>query len=151
HVDSTRVVRFLEAFQRVRESGMRPQVRMSRYLDGIHQYRRGRMGCVEAAEMLGIGERHFRRLRKTCAAEGVDGLVDRRRGRKSGRRPREVTELVWVEKDALLLLHSEALARFGGVDGIRDEGLLGSALARPRNALCHGGCGCAGGELDLRE
>jgi death-on-curing protein len=44
-------------------------------------------------------------------------------------------EPVWVEKEALLLLHLKSLARFGGAEGIRDEGLLDSALARPRNAF----------------
>ena len=39
----------------------------------------------------------------------------------------------WVSKKALLLLHEESLAEFGGARGIRDEGLLDSALARPRN------------------
>ena len=48
-----------------------------------------------------------------------------------------MTEPVWVEKEALLLLHTKGLARFGGVEGIRDEGLLDSALARPRNAFHH--------------
>ena len=37
---------------------------------------------------------------------------------------------VWVEKDALLLLHAKSLARFGGAEGVRDHGLLESALAR---------------------
>ena len=36
-------------------------------------------------------------------------------------------------KRALLLLHEESLATFGGARGIRDEGLLDSALARPVN------------------
>lgn len=39
----------------------------------------------------------------------------------------------WIDKDALLLLHAESLAEHGGLEGIRDEGLLHSALARPRN------------------
>ena len=38
---------------------------------------------------------------------------------------------VWIEKQDCLSFHSELLARFGGLDGIRDEGLLDSALARP--------------------
>ena len=38
---------------------------------------------------------------------------------------------VWVEKQALLLLHGESLAEHGGAAGLRDEGLLDSALARP--------------------
>ena len=39
----------------------------------------------------------------------------------------------WISKKALLMLHEESLALFGGASGLRDEGLLDSALARPRN------------------
>jgi death-on-curing protein len=39
----------------------------------------------------------------------------------------------WISKKALLLLHEESLATFGGGSGLRDEGLLDSALARPLN------------------
>ncbi len=39
----------------------------------------------------------------------------------------------WIDKRALLLLHEESLAMFGGARGMRDEGLLDSALARPFN------------------
>jgi death-on-curing protein len=39
----------------------------------------------------------------------------------------------WISKKALLLLHEESLSEFGGARGLRDEGLLESALARPRN------------------
>jgi death-on-curing protein len=39
----------------------------------------------------------------------------------------------WVDKRALLLLHRESLAEHGGLPGLRDEGLLDSALARPLN------------------
>lgn len=39
----------------------------------------------------------------------------------------------WVDRKALLLLHDESLAEHGGASGIRDEGLLDSALARPVN------------------
>jgi death on curing protein len=44
-------------------------------------------------------------------------------------------EPIWVEKQALLILHAKGLARFGGPEGVRDEGLLDSALARARNAF----------------
>lgn len=44
-----------------------------------------------------------------------------------------MTEPRWIGKKALLLLHEESLAEFGGARGLRDEGLLESALARPRN------------------
>jgi death on curing protein len=39
----------------------------------------------------------------------------------------------WIGKKALLLLHEESLAEFGGARGLRDEGLLDSALFRPQN------------------
>ena len=39
----------------------------------------------------------------------------------------------WISKRALLLLHDESLAEHGGASGIRDEGLLESALARPEH------------------
>ncbi len=44
---------------------------------------------------------------------------------------------VWISKKALLLLHEESLAEFGGSRGLRDEGLLDSALARPQNLLVY--------------
>lgn len=48
------------------------------------------------------------------------------------------TEWRWVAKQALLLLHDESLAEHGGSSGIRDEGLLDSALARPENLAAYG-------------
>jgi death on curing protein len=39
----------------------------------------------------------------------------------------------WIDKRALLLLHEESLATFGGATGLRDEGLLDSALDRAPN------------------
>jgi len=39
----------------------------------------------------------------------------------------------WVNKQALLQLHDESLATFGGATGLRDEGLLDSALGRALN------------------
>jgi death-on-curing protein len=50
-----------------------------------------------------------------------------------------VNELRWVSARALKLLHLESLAAFGGAEGIRDEGLLESALARPRNLHAYEG------------
>ena len=43
----------------------------------------------------------------------------------------------WIDKRALLLLHEESLAAFGGARGMRDEGLLDSALARPVNKFLY--------------
>jgi death on curing protein len=50
----------------------------------------------------------------------------------------------WIDKRLLVILHDESLAEHGGASGIRDEGLLDSALARPLNLL-------ADGEPDLAE
>ena len=44
----------------------------------------------------------------------------------------------WITKSALLLLHGESLAEHGGAAGLRDEGLLDSALGRPLNLLAYG-------------
>lgn len=45
---------------------------------------------------------------------------------------------VWILKDLVLSLHEELLADHGGAMGIRDEGLLDSALARPQNIYSYG-------------
>lgn len=39
----------------------------------------------------------------------------------------------WISKEALLTLHERSLALHGGAPGLRDAGLLESALARPAN------------------
>jgi death-on-curing protein len=44
----------------------------------------------------------------------------------------------WVDWRVLLLLHDEGLAEHGGTPGLRDEGLLDSALARPLNLTAYG-------------
>lgn len=44
----------------------------------------------------------------------------------------------WIDRRALLLLHAESIAEHGGAAGIRDEGLLESALARPLNLQNYG-------------
>jgi len=44
----------------------------------------------------------------------------------------------WIDRRALLLLHGESLAEHGGGEGIRDQGLLDSALARPLNQVAYG-------------
>jgi death-on-curing protein len=42
-----------------------------------------------------------------------------------------MNEPVWISKEVVLALHARQLAEHGGSDGLRDEGLLESALARP--------------------
>ncbi|MFR3273985.1 MAG: type II toxin-antitoxin system death-on-curing family toxin [Slackia sp.] len=36
-----------------------------------------------------------------------------------------------ITRETALAIHSETIARFGGIDGVRDENLLDSALAQP--------------------
>ncbi|MDE0948062.1 MAG: type II toxin-antitoxin system death-on-curing family toxin [Sphingobium sp.] len=47
-------------------------------------------------------------------------------------------EPVWVEKPVALAIHDRQLAEHGGGTGVRDDGLLESALARPLNQWTYG-------------
>ena len=42
-----------------------------------------------------------------------------------------MTQWRWIQREALVRLHAMCLVQFGGLAGLRDEGLLGSALSRP--------------------
>jgi death on curing protein len=44
----------------------------------------------------------------------------------------------WVNAQVLGLLHDESLAEHGGASGLRDAGLLDSALSRPLNLVAYG-------------
>jgi death-on-curing protein len=44
----------------------------------------------------------------------------------------------WLLKEAVIAIHERLLSEFGGPSGVRDEGLLDSALARPKNPVAHG-------------
>jgi len=46
--------------------------------------------------------------------------------------------LAWVTREECLAIHEMLLAQHGGLAGARDEGLLESALARPRNLRAYG-------------
>lgn len=48
-----------------------------------------------------------------------------------------MTEPIWVRSEVLRLLHSESIAEHGGAEGLRDQGLFESALARPRNLFAY--------------
>ena len=45
---------------------------------------------------------------------------------------------VWIDPAVVLAVHEEQLAEHGGAAGVRDAGLLESALARPRNLAHYG-------------
>ena len=46
-------------------------------------------------------------------------------------------EPVWIDKPEVLAVHAMQLAQHGGLNGIRDESLLDSALAKPRNVFAY--------------
>ena len=48
-----------------------------------------------------------------------------------------MTEPQWLSKRLVLAIHDEQLAEHGGGEGIRDAGLLDSALARPQNRFTY--------------
>ncbi len=49
-----------------------------------------------------------------------------------------MSEPEWLDLDIVVDFHAEQLALFGGPDGLRDLGLLESALDRPRNKFAYG-------------
>ena len=83
--------------KRSKEPGvsMDPEIRIVRIAEALGRYGSGALSCLEAAEVLGMSERHFRRLRDRYEAEGAAGLVDRRLGRASGRRA-PLDQIEWV-------------------------------------------------------
>ena len=58
-----------------------------------------------------------------------------------------MTEPEFLEADVVLFLHDQALREYGGIQGVKDEGMLHSALGRPRNKLAY----AEPGALDLFE
>lgn len=46
---------------------------------------------------------------------------------------------VWISPELVRAIHERQLAEHGGSAGIRDPGMLESALARPRQLLAYGG------------
>jgi death on curing protein len=49
-----------------------------------------------------------------------------------------MTEWIWIATDVALAAHREQLAEHGGGEGIRDERLLDSAMARAPNLAAYG-------------
>ena len=61
-------------------------LRLMKFEEVYGRTRRGVLGQAEAAEILGVSERTFRRWRDRFEADGAEGLYDRRLGRLSARR-----------------------------------------------------------------
>ena len=49
-----------------------------------------------------------------------------------------IQEVEWIEIDVVFAYHNRQIAEHGGTEGLRDEGLLLSALARPQNLNAYG-------------
>ncbi len=45
---------------------------------------------------------------------------------------------LWLSKEFVFVLHERLIAEFGGLPGLRDEGLFESALGKPKNLLSYG-------------
>ena len=64
----------------------RQGVRMLRFMDVFGRWEASELSQLEAAELLGMGERTFRRWCRRYEEEGEAGLLDRRIGKASGKR-----------------------------------------------------------------
>lgn len=49
-----------------------------------------------------------------------------------------MSEPIWIPREMIVAIHLRQLAEHGGGAGVRDEGLLESALQRPINKLAYG-------------
>lgn len=49
-----------------------------------------------------------------------------------------MSEPVWLPLEVVLALHDRLLARFGGAEGIRDQGMLESALGKAQQLFHYG-------------
>lgn len=49
-----------------------------------------------------------------------------------------MAEPIWIDQDVVLAIHDEQLAEHGGQVGVRDRGLLESAVPRPRKQFAYG-------------
>ena len=61
-------------------------VRMAMFLNLLRRWESAELNQAEAAELLGVSERTFRRWTRAYEEEGEAGLVDRRLGKASGKR-----------------------------------------------------------------
>jgi len=69
----------------VRRTELLQGIRMLKLRDVLSRWEAAELSQLEAAELLGVHERTFRRWARRFEAFGEDGLLDRRLGRRSGR------------------------------------------------------------------
>src|SRR5688572_13365428 len=118
------------------------QTNPDRQLSGRHPTPRGPGTAAAGEGSIGFSDRDTRGLCADAVRPGT-GRADPGRARVHARISRHVPSARkmswrWVDRRALLLLHAESLAEHGGGEGLRDSGLLESALARPENLAAYG-------------
>ncbi len=69
----------------MRRTEQRQGLRMLKLHDVLSRWEAGSLSQLEAAEVVGMSERSFRRWSRRFEEDGEDGLLDRRLGRRSGR------------------------------------------------------------------
>jgi transposase len=69
----------------MRRTEQRQGLRMLKLRDVLGRWEAAELSQLEAAELLGMSERTFRRWSRRFEEEGEEGLMDRRLGRRSGR------------------------------------------------------------------
>ena len=94
----------------MRRTEQRQGLRMLKLRDVLSRWEGAELSQLEAAELLGMSERTFRRWSRRFEEAGEAGLMDRRLGRRSGRAVLDATleeverlyrELRWVHGEAL--------------------------------------------------
>ena len=95
--------------------------RMQTFQDVLGYWQARRLSALEAAELLGMSERSFRRYRQRYEEEGPDGLFDRRLGKASARRV-PADRVAWVLDESMGACGAFQVARAearGGMPGVR--------------------------------
>ena len=90
----------------MRRTEQRQGLRMLKLRDVLSRWEAGSLSQLEAADVLGMSERTFRRWTARFEEAGEDGLLDRRLGRRSGR------AVPAAEADAVERLYKERYAGF---------------------------------------
>src|SRR6185437_13889259 len=115
-------------------------VRSMRFEELLDRHERGELSQLEAAEMLGVGERTFRRWRDRLRDEGPAGLRDRRIGKLSSRRAAaaEIVRMLGLYEASyadftMEHFHEQMVKRHGYTLGytVTRLALQGAGLVRP--------------------
>ena len=69
--------------------------RVQKFSDVLSRWKARELSALEASEILGCSERHFRRYRRRYEEEGLEGLFDKRLRKASVRRV-PIDKLTWM-------------------------------------------------------